>query len=203
MRYLTPAAASTYEADPIKGSRFWAHVVPVTDEAGAMGAVRSIEAENPDADHCCWAWRLRSGPTRSWDAAEPRGSAGRPILAQIEGHEVFDVAVVVLRHFGGTKLGVGGLVRAYGGTAGKALDRAVLREVADTVEVVVPYTYADTQAVEAALLSAGAVDVSTDWGEHVRRVVRVEADAADALITDLRDRTAGRVLATPSASSGA
>lgn len=193
MRYLTPAGPSTFQAEPIKGSRFLAIVAPAHDEARAAEVIARTSAEHADADHCCWAWRLRGGATRSWDAAEPRGSAGRPILAQIEGHGVYDVVVVVVRHFGGVKLGVGGLVRAYGGTAGKALDRAPLEEVADTVELVVPYAYGDTQAVEAALVTARAADVTTEWGETVRRVVRVEEEAAAALVAELRDRTAGRV----------
>lgn len=193
MRYLTLSQPFAYEADPIKGSRFWARLLPVRDEPAAMAAVRAVAAGFPDADHCCWAWRLRDGTTRSWDAAEPRGSAGRPILSQLEGHAVFDVAVCVLRQFGGTKLGVGGLVRAYGGTAGMALDRAPLVEVADTVAVELTYAYGDTNAVEAALAGTPAETVETDWGEAVRRVLRVEADAAAAVCDAVRDRTAGRV----------
>ncbi|MEQ1569729.1 MAG: YigZ family protein [Myxococcota bacterium] len=195
MRYLTVAVRSEYVAEPVKGSRFIAVVLPAVHEAAAMAEIRAIEAANPDVDHCCWAWRLRDGSSRTWDAAEPRGSAGRPILAQLEGHAVFDAAVVVLRHFGGTKLGVGGLVRAYGGTAGMALDRATLREVADTVELHLTHGYADTNAVEAAITAAGASVVSTSWDAEVKRVIRVDAELADGWIGELRDRTAGRVVA--------
>lgn len=193
MRYLTLGERFEYEAELIKGSRFRAVLLPARDEVTAMAAVRSIEAEHPDVDHCCWAWRLKGGSTRTWDAAEPRGSAGRPILAQIEGHEVFDLVVAVLRDFGGTKLGVGGLVRAYGGTAGMALDRAPLREVAETLSLQITHSYGDTGIIDAVLTGAPVVVVSTDWGESVSRVLRVEADAVQTLVSTLRDRTAGRV----------
>ncbi len=195
MRYLTLAEPFTWAAEPVKGSRFEALLVPVSDEVQAIAAVRAAEAEHPDADHCCWAYRLKSGGTRTWDAAEPRGSAGRPILQQLEGHEVFDVVAIVLRHFGGTKLGVGGLMRAYGGTAGMALDRAPLVEVAETLELEVVHTYGDTSPVDAVLAGSAAVVVTTDWSETVRRVVRIEVGLAAALIDALRDRTAGRVVA--------
>ena len=162
-----------------------------------MAAVRAVEAAHSDADHCCWAWRLRDGRTRSWDAAEPRGSAGRPILAQLEGHGVHDVVAVVIRYFGGTKLGVGGLMRAYGGTAGMALDRAKLVEVAATVDLVVEHAYSDTNAVRAALATVPATIVESTYEDGVRLVLRVEEGAAEALADALRDKTAGRVSAQP------
>ena len=186
-----------YVAEPVRGSRFVATVARAADEAAAMEVIRAAEAVHPDADHCCWAWRLRGGHSRSWDAGEPRGSAGRPILAQIEGHALFDVAVVVIRHFGGTKLGVGGLMRAYGGTAGMALDRARTVEVAATVDLVVEHAYGDTNAVEAALAAVPATIVDAAYDVAVRLTLRVEEGAADRLADALRDRTAGRVKAVP------
>lgn len=196
MRYTTLAEPFEFLADPIKGSRFLALLAPTADEEAAMDAVRAAEARFPDASHCCWSWRLRGGRTRIWDAGEPRGSAGRPILAQLEGHEVFDVTAVVVRWFGGTELGVGGLMRAYGGAAGMALDRAKLVEVAATVELVVRYGYPDTNAVRAVIVGAGAEIVDTEFDEDVRAVVRVDESRVEELTTALRDRTSGRVTPT-------
>jgi uncharacterized YigZ family protein len=198
-RYLTLAEPLVYAAEPVRGSRFVATLARVDDEAAAMAVIRATEAADPGADHCCWAWRLRDGRTRSWDAGEPRGSAGRPILAQLEGHAVFDAVAVVVRHFGGTKLGVGGLMRAYGGTAGMALDRAKLVEVAGTVELVVEHGYADTNAVEAVLATVPATTTDAAYEATVRLVLRVEEEAVEALVAALRDRTAGRVRAVPRA----
>ncbi len=197
MSYRTLAEPFVWAAEPVKGSRFEAHLAPASSAEEALAAVRAVAAAHPDADSCCWAWRLRDGGTRIWDADEPRGSAGRPILAQLEGHGVFDVVAVVLRHFGGTKLGVGGLMRAFGGTAGMALDRAPLVERADTVDLLLTHAYADTSPVDAALAAAGGVVVSTRWEVEVERTVRVSVDAVEALTTALRDRTSGRVVAVP------
>lgn len=197
-RHRTVAGRSRFAPDPVKGSRFVATVAHVATEAEAMAVVDEVRAEWPDATHHCWAWRLRDGErARSSDAGEPGGSAGRPILAQIEGHGLHDVVVVVSRWFGGTKLGVGGLVRAYGGTAGMALDRAEILEVADTVPVRVEHGYGDTGAVDAVVASERLERVDTEWGEGVAFTLHVPVDGLDRVVGALRDATAGRARVTP------
>ena len=107
-----------------------------TEEA-AFKALKEVQLEFSDARHHCWAFLLHEGErSRSSDDGEPGGSAGRPILAQLVGHELSDLMVVVTRYFGGTKLGVGGLIRAYGGCAGKGLDQAARVEVVETEDLV-------------------------------------------------------------------
>jgi putative IMPACT (imprinted ancient) family translation regulator len=105
----------------ISRSRFRAVAVPLLNEDDWQ--IRLAELQDPGASHCCWAWRF--GQTyRSSDAGEPAGTAGRPILAAIDGLGFDRTLVAVLRWFGGIKLGVGGLVRAYGGTAAECLRKA-------------------------------------------------------------------------------
>ena len=116
-------ASLRHEGDPIKGSRFIVDVSPAGDEDEARQVLTQVRADFPDASHHCWAWRIADPAIdRVNDDGEPSGSAGRPILAQLTGRDPVDTAVIVTRYFGGTKLGVGGLVRAYGGAAGAALD---------------------------------------------------------------------------------
>jgi uncharacterized YigZ family protein len=94
------------------------------------------------ATHHCWAFRLLAdGRSRSSDGGEPSGTAGRQILSAIEGADLFDIAVVVVRWFGGVKLGSGGLSRAYRQTATETLRQATVidRYVYDTVRVIVPF----------------------------------------------------------------
>ncbi len=87
---------------------------PVGDDEAAMVFLQRIKQRFPDARHWCWAYQLRhQGKTRFSDDGEPGGSAGKPILAPIVGRQLVDTMVVVVRYFGGVKLGVGGLVRAY------------------------------------------------------------------------------------------
>ena len=106
-----------YEED-IKKSRFQALAMPVENEQ----AVKDFLEENRDLSttHQCWAWKIGHN-VRFNDDGEPSGTAGRPILATIEGNELTNVLVLVNRWYGGIKLGTGGLVRAYGGTAGQCL----------------------------------------------------------------------------------
>lgn len=114
---FTIAAQASYEEE-IKKSRFQAIAVPVENEA----AVKSFLEENKDitTTHQCWAWKI-GHQVRFNDDGEPSGTAGRPILATIEGNELTNVLVLVNRWYGGVKLGTGGLVRAYGGSAGQCL----------------------------------------------------------------------------------
>lgn len=109
----------------IKRSRFVAHASPVTGEADTLKFFEQVA--DPAANHNCWAWRV-DGRHRFNDDGEPGGTAGRPILATLEGRDLDGVMVVVTRYFGGIKLGVGGLVRAYGGAAAQCLDQGEFME---------------------------------------------------------------------------
>ncbi len=100
--------------------------------------------------------------------------------------------MVVTRWFGGTKLGVGGLMRAYGGAAGQALDRAEVLTVAITRRVALGFPYACSGAVQALLASAGLQPEESDFGAQVRLVVRVEEERLEGFLDELRERTAAR-----------
>ena len=124
------------EPEPTKGSRFIATAVPVADEDAAKAALAQLRAEMPDATHHCSAWRIAAPSLeRANDDGEPGGSAGRPILSAIQGRNLVNVAVIVTRYFGGTKLGVGGLVRAYGAAAAAVLDAAGTEPYVPKVEL--------------------------------------------------------------------
>jgi len=117
--------------ETIRRSRFVAHAAPVASEADTLAFFEFVA--DPSATHNCWAWRV-DGRHRSNDDGEPGGTAGRPILAVLEGRDLDRVMVVVTRHYGGIKLGAGGLARAYGGTAAKCLDRGRTEERVPTVQ---------------------------------------------------------------------
>jgi uncharacterized YigZ family protein len=125
----------------VERSEFLGLAFPCASEEEFFVALRQIEKKYFDATHHCWAFRLLSNRQRSSDAGEPAGTAGKPILSAIEGADVFDVAIVVVRWFGGVKLGTGGLSRAYRGTAAETLRRGeiVERFLYDTIRVEVPF----------------------------------------------------------------
>ena len=190
----TVTAQSEFESDPVKGSRFLATVAPATTAAEALVVVATLQQRFPRANHHCWAFALADGTSRSSDDGEPSGSAGRPILARIEGREAQNVVVVVTRWFGGTKLGVGGLVRAYGGCAGQGLDAAEPVELVVRVPVDLTYSYADTGAVESVLNELGIEDAHTEYGAMVQRRVELPPEQVDGLRHRLTEATAGRTV---------
>ncbi|MNF53080.1 IMPACT family member YigZ [compost metagenome] len=104
--------------EEIRKSRFLARAVPVASAAEAQAFIAA--ASDPGASHNCWAWKVGE-QYRFSDDGEPGGTAGRPILAAIEGQDCDQVAVLVTRWYGGIQLGTGGLARAYGGSANKCL----------------------------------------------------------------------------------
>lgn len=116
----TLATEVSFEED-IKKSRFQAIAAPVENEQ----QVKAFLEKHLDTSttHQCWAWKIGHN-VRFNDDGEPSGTAGRPILATIEGNELTNVIVLVNRWYGGIKLGTGGLMRAYGGCAGQCLDLA-------------------------------------------------------------------------------
>lgn len=109
----------------VRKSRFIARVAPVSSREDVRALVEQARADHPDARHVCWAYQL--GPPASAaeaamnDDGEPSGTAGKPILGVIQHKDMGDVAVIVIRYFGGIKLGAGGLVRAYAGAAEQVL----------------------------------------------------------------------------------
>ena len=125
--YRTLASPATFR-QKIERSDFLGLAFAVESDDAFFTSLKQIEKEHFDATHQCWAFRLRDGRQRSSDAGEPSGTAGKPILAAIEGADLSDVAVVVVRWFGGVKLGTGGLSRAYRDTAAQTLGAAQTAE---------------------------------------------------------------------------
>ena len=198
-RYTTIARAFHHEPAKVKGSRFLADLTPVVDEAGAQAALEAARAATPDASHHCYAWILDPAgrETRAFDDGEPGGSAGLPILRQLEGHGISGVICVVARYFGGTKLGVGGLMRAYGGAAGEAIDRAELVSVRIQRKAVIEYPYEVSGPVEGLLAAVEARTVASEYGAAVHLEVVLPLDRFLEFQVELTERTAGRAVLFP------
>jgi uncharacterized YigZ family protein len=127
-----------------KGSRFLGFVFPVSSEEEVKDHLASLRKKYYDARHHCFAWMLGADHKhfRSFDDGEPNHSAGDPILGQIRSKNLTNVLVVVVRYFGGVKLGVGGLISAYRTAAEEALNKAdiVEREVTERMRIIYDYT---------------------------------------------------------------
>lgn len=137
----------------VEGSRFLADAVPVSDRDVVPTRVETIRERERTATHHCWAYRLgRDGEDfRYDDDGEPSGTAGQPILRQIDARTLTNTLVVVTRYFGGTELGTGGLARAYGDAAAGALDRASIVERVVRTPVRLRFDYDDTAPAQRVL----------------------------------------------------
>lgn len=185
----TLGAASAHQED-IKKSRFQAYAAPVAsvDEAMAFFAAHS----DPAATHNCWAYRIGQA-YRFNDDGEPGGTAGRPILQAIEGQGLDRVAVLVVRWFGGVKLGAGGLVRAYGGCAAQCLRLAPRIPIVDMATVTCRCEYAELPLLKARVAQAGAqVQAESFDGDGASLVLRVPRDALSNVEQIAADVTRGR-----------
>lgn len=146
--YLTLTAAAEASLRE-RGSRFLAFAYPVTCEREIRGLLDALRKTYYDASHHCYAWRL--GPSgeaqRTCDDSEPSGTAGRPILGQICSAGITDALVVVVRYFGGTKLGVPGLIAAYRGAAAAAIEAGGRVERTVEAMISVRFSFAAMNAV--------------------------------------------------------
>lgn len=125
----------------VKGSRFIGTVAPVHNREAAEAFLTNVRREFHDATHNCFAYRINSDHFRYSDDGEPSGSAGRPILSVLDRHQLKQVILVVTRYFGGTKLGTGGLMRAYGQCAEDTVQAAQIIKKPNYREITVEYPF--------------------------------------------------------------
>ncbi|MBW6423405.1 IMPACT family protein [Rhizobium sp. XQZ8] len=175
----------------VKKSTFAAIALPVETEDEAKAALAAHA--KTDANHNCWAWRIGQA-YRFSDDGEPSGTAGKPILAAIDGQGIDKAIVIVTRWFGGILLGSGGLVRAYGGTAAACLKGAALVEVKPTVQGVVSLEFSDLARVKARLQSLRDVTIVEErfretGADLIVRLLETEIDQVSQMVSDL---TSGR-----------
>lgn len=179
--YQAPLAESRAEIRE-KGSVFLAVIGPAADEAAAKAALANLQKEFPDATHHCWAWRLGSPPReRSTDAGEPAGTAGVPILQVLRGAGLADAMAVVVRWFGGTRLGKGGLARAYAAAARGALAGLPVAARVPTVRVTVEVPYEKVGAVKRLLRPPEIELEGEEYGTAARLVLAVHEERRGVL----------------------
>jgi uncharacterized YigZ family protein len=161
-----------------KMSRFLAFIHPVKDVEEAKAVVKDYQNKYHDARHVCWAYML--GPARVvWqlnDNGEPSGTAGKPILGQINSFELTDVVAVVVRYFGGIKLGTSGLIAAYREATRLAIENAEIVEMHETCDLEVVFSYIAMNDIMKVVKSMNLQIVSQDFDNTCRMVLRVRKD---------------------------
>ena len=182
--------AATFE-QIVKKSRFLAIALPVADEAEAKAAIAAHAQAG--ANHNCWAWRIGAA-YRFSDDGEPSGTAGKPILAAIDGQSLDRAVIIVTRWFGGILLGSGGLVRAYGGTAAACIKVAALVEVKPSVRGIVSLDFSDLARVKARLQSVIDLSITEEHfnetgADMLLQVPEAKTEEVSRLVSDM---TSGR-----------
>lgn len=177
-----------------KKSRFIGHIAPAASEDEAIAFINEMRTKYRDATHNVYAYSLREGQIkRASDDGEPQGTGGVPVLNVINGAELVDVCCVVTRYFGGTLLGVGGLVRAYSEGAKIALAAAKIKVMAQSADLLLRCDYGFFGKLEYYLNEHGVLVLSTEFGEDVRTAVRIRKEELAAFEHGITELSAGKL----------
>ena len=192
--YASLRAAVCVEIEERK-SRFIALAAPVESAAAAEEQIARARATYPDATHHCFAYRagLEGTVVRMSDAGEPQGTAGKPILDVIERSGLENTCIVVVRYFGGIKLGAGGLTRAYRAAAAAAVERAGIAEYVPHTLLAGVAPYDAWSRVAGRLEQLGVRGLAVEYGEAVRFTGLVRTERFESVRRSLADQTAGVV----------
>lgn len=170
-----------------KMSKFIAIAFPIDSAEDARQKISKIANEYHDARHVCWAYMAGASGNdfMSNDNGEPSGTAGRPILGQIRSAGLTNVAVAVVRYFGGIKLGTSGLITAYKEAAKAALEAGVVISRCEEDEVTLTFPYENMESVMRILKNSDARIISQDFDCDCRMTLRIRSDRKDELLKRL------------------
>ena len=163
----------------IKKSRFVGVIVSCESEQDVLRELKSLQVQHPHANHIAFAYRLKTESGiiyRFHDAGEPTGTAGKPIFQHIEGKNIINVLVVVIRYFGGVKLGVGGLTRAYGNVAKQVIDSAFLQPYIETVLLDFTLDYDQFQLFEYSLKKVDGQILEQIFAAQIQLTVKLPTE---------------------------
>jgi len=162
--------------DIIKKSRFIGIIFPCDSESAAATFINTLRIEHQGANHIAFAYRIKTEKgiiCRFHDAGEPSGTAGKPIFKYIDGHDLINVLCVVVRYFGGIKLGAGGLTRAYGNAAKQAIAAAEVIEFVELATLQFTLDYNQLQPFEYSLKKFSGIIVSQDFAGQVKLLAQL------------------------------
>ncbi len=173
-----------------KGSKFYSYAFPLENEEDVKEIIVKLKKEHHSARHHCYAWRLGTEDIRfrANDDGEPSSTAGKPILGQLQSFDVTNILLVVVRYFGGTLLGVSGLINAYKNAAAEALNNAEILEKIIERKFKISFTYNELNEVMHILKQENYNIVSTDFQETCSLIFSVrksETEKAEKVFNDL------------------
>ena len=193
--YFVPFADYGEDKFEEKRSKFTGRLWHVETAEEAVAKIKEMRETYWDATHNCYAYILREGNVMRYsDDGEPQGSSGMPTLEAIRHTGATDAVVVVTRYFGGTLLGVGGLIRAYSSAARLALEDAGIITYERYAVLSLAVSYSDYQRLLPEISRAGALTDAQDFAEQVTLTLAVKVAAAAPLCERVRELTAGRCI---------
>ena len=196
MPNMIPAQAATCEIR-VSNSRFITNLAPASDVASARAFIAAIRTAMPDANHHVYAYVIGHGATTTLgmsDDGEPSGTAGRPALAVLKGSGLGDAVVVVTRYFGGTLLGTGGLVHAYGDSVRAILEVVERVEKIARTQLVLAISYPLYEGVKRTIATYDHRIDEEDFGTDVTMTVTIRQDDEAEIRAVLIEQTAGQIV---------
>ncbi|MEA2077608.1 MAG: YigZ family protein [Candidatus Marinimicrobia bacterium] len=196
MKYKTIASKSESKIT-IKGSKFLGYAFPVESLEQIESILYDIRKKYYDATHHCYAWQLGNDKDMTFrynDDGEPSGTAGKPIYGAIQRLDLTNVLIVSVRYYGGTKLGTGGLIRAYGQSASDTLETAKIKivVVGDTLQFISSYEH--HPIIMRIVNKYHLISFDQDFAETVKVTLEVEENLTEKILNEVKDATNGVVL---------
>ncbi|MSS75317.1 MAG: YigZ family protein [Methyloglobulus sp.] len=170
--------------DSIKKSRFIGAITPCLNEVETGNYLKQCHLDHPNASHIVFAYRIKTANgfiSRYNDAGEPSGTAGKPIFQHLEGNNLINILLVVIRYFGGIKLGAGGLTRAYGNTAKRVIESAELHPFIELVERRLTLDYKQLPTFEYHLKKLDGDIINQNFAEQIHLTIQLPKDNLIAL----------------------
>ena len=190
--YLVPSRDAEAEFTEIK-SRFIGRIWVTETEDEALSCIKAMRQQHWDATHNVYAYIIHGGPTRYSDDGEPQGTAGMPVLEVLRGQKLENVCCVVTRYFGGTLLGTGGLVRAYGRAAKDAVSQAglALKQVWNKIDLILPYSFFERLRQETERFEGQILDV--EYSADICLHLILPSARTEEFLARVTDLTGGKV----------
>ncbi len=183
----------------IKASRFIADIFSLRQEEDLQSLLAEVSKREYTANHHCFAWRIGVGDDEVWrvsDDGEPAGTAGMPIYQVLAGADITNVLAVVTRYFGGTKLGKGGLMRAYGGVVQEALPLLKKKKYVPRLTLQCVCDFEHANLVYRLIETYGAQLKQQDYAEGVTIQLRIKKELADKFSWELHELSNGLIKPT-------
>jgi len=179
-----------------KGSIFSALAIPVSAIAEVKANLQQLKEQFPDASHICYGYRIKERGRLdefATDAGEPKGSSGLPILNVLKRNQIVDAVIFVVRYFGGSKLGIPGLINAYGTAAEETIENAKVKKWVQLERISFIYNYDLHNKVDSILQKFKVNIIKSDFGESIQVELEIDVEKNEELKKELKEASNGTI----------